>query len=478
MTTPRRHLRLLAPLAALLLGACELTPAYEQPETSTPAAWRAEQQAMLPQGAPGSTLLPGDAPGGAWWEDFGSSELDGLMTIARQNNRNLAAALQRIAQARAQIKSASAALYPTLDAGGSAGRNGAWQQPTSESFRGSLQAGYEVDLWGANAAGVSGAEANLAGSQYDYVALDLVLQGDVVTAYLQVLAFDARLAVARRNLEAAQSTLALVELQYATGAVSGLELAQQRQQIASITAQLPLLEGNRRLTENGLALLLGLTPDQLPPIGGQFADLVQPQIAPGLPAALLARRPDVRSSEAALMAANADIGQARAAFYPSLSLTADGGIASAALAAFLKPESLIYSLAASLAAPLFDGGLREANLEISEARKAELVENYRQTALTAYREVEDALIGQQSAMLQEEALRQSAVQAQRAFDLASLQYSAGAIDLLSLLDTQRQLLNAQDSLVQARLSKLASTVDLAKALGGGWDGSLPAGPSS
>lgn len=459
--------------AALLIAGCSLTPAYEQPETATPAAWKAEQQAMLP-----SAVLPGDAPGGDWWQDFGSSELDALMQIARQNNRNLAAALQRIAQARAQLRAAGAVLYPTLDLGGSAGRSGAWDQPSSESFRGNLQAGYEADLWGANAAGVSGAEADLAARQYDVVALDLVLQGDVAAAYLQILAFDARLAVARDNLEAARNVLALVELQYDAGAVSGLDLAQQRQQVASIEAQIPGLQGNRRLTENALALLLGLTPDQLPPIRGDFDALAQPRIGPGLPAALLARRPDVLSAEAALLSANADIGQARAAFYPSLSLTADGGLASAALSAFLRPESLLYSLAASLTAPLFDGGQREANLELTQARKEELVESYRQTALVAYREVEDALIGQQTAALQIEALRRSAAEAQQAYDLAALQYREGAIDLLSLLDTQRRLLDAQDSLVQARLSSLTATVDLAKALGGGWDGSLPAGPSS
>lgn len=466
-------MRFLAPLALLLAAGCSLTPEYEQPTTATPAAWKAEQHAMLP-----GTVLPGDAPGGAWWQEFGSGELDALMAIARENNRNLAAALQRIAQARAQLKAAGAALYPSLDLGGSTGRSGQWDQPSTESFRGSLQAGYEVDLWGANAAGVSGAEADLLARQYDFVALDLVLQGDVTAAYLQILAFDSRLAVARRNLEAARDILGLVQLQYDAGAVSGLDLAQQRQQVASIEAQIPVLEGNRRLTENALALLLGLTPDQLPPIRGAFDALQQPQVAPGLPAALLARRPDVLAAEAALVSANADIGQARAAFYPSLSLTADGGLASAALSAFLRPDSLLYSLAASLTAPLFDGGQREANLELTEARKAELVESYRQAALTAYREVEDALIGQQTAALQMEALRRSATEAQRAYDLAALQYREGAIDLLSLLDAQRRLLDAQDSLVQARLSGLTSTVDLAKALGGGWDGSLPPVPGS
>jgi outer membrane protein TolC len=183
----------------------------------------------------------------------------------------------------------------------------------------------------------------------------------------------------------------------------------------------------------------------------------------------------VSSAEATLIASNADIGVAKAAFFPTISLTAEGGIASAALSAFLRPESLLYSLASSLVAPIFDGGQRQANLDVAKARKEELIYSYQQSALTAFREIEDALVDQESQELQEAALIESARQAQQAYDLAALQYREGATDLLTLLDAQRTLLSAQDQLVQARLGRLSAAVALAKALGGGWQGGLPAG---
>jgi multidrug efflux system outer membrane protein len=189
--------------------------------------------------------------------------------------------------------------------------------------------------------------------------------------------------------------------------------------------------------------------------------------------AALRRRPGPRGAEADLIAANADIGVARAAFLPSISLTAEGGIASAMLDAILRPESLLYSLAASLVAPIFDGGQRQADLDSARARYEELVFVYQQAALTAFREVEDALVDQETQALREAALIESERQARQAYDLAALQYREGAIDLLTLLDAQRTLLSAQDTLVQARLSRLAAAVALAKALGGGWQGTLP-----
>jgi NodT family efflux transporter outer membrane factor (OMF) lipoprotein len=250
-------------------------------------------------------------------------------------------------------------------------------------------------------------------------------------------------------------------------------VAQQRQQVASISAAIPDLEGQRRQAVNALALLAGTTAGALGEPGGALDALTLPVIQPGIPSDLLRRRPDIRSAEASLVAANADIGVARAAFLPSISLTAEGGIASAMLDAVFRPESLLYSLAASLVAPIFDGGRRDADLEASKARYEELVYSYQQTALTAFREVEDALVDQESQALREAALIESARQARQAYGIAATQYRAGAIDLLTLLDTQRTLLSAQDSLVQARLARFTAAVSLAKALGGGWQGGVP-----
>ena len=456
-------------LLPALLGACSMVPDYATPQVETPKAYANEQQASLQAASLAEAKLTD-----TWWTAFDSAELNQLMATARASNFDIKAALARIAQARAQIRGAEAALYPTFDASGSAGRSGANDNtPDGNSYRGNLAVSYELDLWGANRAAVSGAEAAAAATAYDAVALDLVLQGDVANAYVTYLALGERLRVAQANLRLARDVLALVEEQAAAGAVSGLELAQQRQQVASIAAQIPDLEGQRRQAINALALLLGTTTGAVGEPGGELYELSVPPIQPGVPAELLLRRPDVRSAEASLIAANADIGVARAAFYPTISLTAEGGIASVALDAFLRPESLLYSLVSSLVAPIFDGGRRQADLDVAQARKEELVYGYQQSALSAYREVEDALVDQQSQAQQEQALIESANQAQQAYELAALQYRAGATDLLTLLDAQRTLLSAQDALVQARLGRLSAAVALAKALGGGWQGGVP-----
>lgn len=456
-------------LSASLLAACSQVPDYEAPSVAAPGAF-----AAAPPGSASPRSLAEAGLTDTWWTLFGSSELDRLMALARGNNYEIQAALKRIEQARAQVRGAEAGLYPSLDASGSTGRSGAPRQPDSNSYRGNVRMSYELDLWGSTAAGVTGAEARAEATALDAVALDLVLQGDVAVSYFTYLALDERLRVARENLAIARNTLALLEVQAAAGAVSGLELAQQRQQVASISAQIPDLEGQRRQALNALALLAGTTTAAFGEPGGTLNAILVPEIQPGLPSDLLLRRPDLRSAEAALIAANADIGVARAAFLPSISLTAEGGIASSLLSSLLRPESLLYSLAASLVAPIFDGGQRDAELERSRARYEELVLTYQQAALSAFREVEDALIDQETEALREGALIESAAQARQAYELAALRYREGAIDLLTLLDAQRTLLSAEDTLVQSRLARLAAAVALAKALGGGWQGGLPA----
>ncbi len=465
--------RLILLFATTALAGCDLVPDMTTPTVAAPPAYANAQQASLSPGGPSPVSLAEADLTDTWWTGFGSAELNQLMATARASNHDIKAALQRIRQARAQVKGAQAALLPTLDASASTGRSGQVDQPDSNSYRGNLLVGYELDLWGANAAGVTGAEASAEASAFDAAALDLVLQGDVASTYFTYLALGERLKVAQENLAIARNTLALIEVQAAAGAVSGLEVAQQRQQVASISAQIPDLEGQRRQAVNALALLAGTTAGVLGEPGGRLDGLTLPIIQPGIPSDLLRRRPDIRSAEASLVAANADIGVARAAFLPTISLTAEGGIASAMLEAVFRPESLLYSLAASLVAPIFDGGRRDADLEASKARYEELVYSYQQTALTAFREVEDALVDQESQALREAALVESARQARQAYNIAATQYRAGAIDLLTLLDTQRTLLSAQDSLVQARLARFTAAVSLAKALGGGWQGGVP-----
>jgi NodT family efflux transporter outer membrane factor (OMF) lipoprotein len=247
-----------------------------------------------------------------------------------------------------------------------------------------------------------------------------------------------------------------------------LDLAQQRQQVASTAATIPALQNQYDQNQAALALLLGLPPASLEIQNASLDSVTLPGIAAGLPSTLLERRPDLRKADADLRAANAQIGVTRADFLPTIQLTGSGGLASGALTAFLQPESAIYNLAASLLAPLFDGGARQANYDQSVARFKELAETYQQTALTAFRDVEVALAAQSTSADQEVALQESANQAQAALTLANLLYREGAADLLTVLDAQRAQLQAQNSLVQARLARLQAVADLAKAMGGGW----------
>jgi NodT family efflux transporter outer membrane factor (OMF) lipoprotein len=238
--------------------------------------------------------------------------------------------------------------------------------------------------------------------------------------------------------------------------------------VANQRAALPPLEQQLRQTENALAILLGQTPDALTIATGSLADVTLPEIAPGLPSELLNRRPDVASAEAQLVAANADINTARAALFPSIQLTAQGGFASAALSSLFDGPGLFWSLVASVTQPIFEGGRLSGQVDLTEARYEELVQTYRATVINAFRDTEDSLVAirqlSDQQALQEEAVRQ----AQTAFELADTRYRGGLDTLLNVLDAQRTLFQARDVLVQVRSARLQATVSLFRALGGGW----------
>jgi NodT family efflux transporter outer membrane factor (OMF) lipoprotein len=254
-------------------------------------------------------------------------------------------------------------------------------------------------------------------------------------------------------------------VRFDNGAATALELAQQRTSVLNIEAELPALRQQLQQTQHALAVLLGRPPQGFRIAGESLSALQLPAVAAGQPATLLERRPDIRRAEAQLQAANADIGAARAALYPSVRLSAASGVSG-----FLSGGSTnVTTLAASLAQTIFDGGRLQGQLAQSQARRTELAAQYVQAVLTSFREVEDSLVAVQANEIRAAALTQSAAQAQRAYQLAVARYEAGAHDLLNLLDSQRSRLQAQDSLIQAELARYTATVDLFKALGGGWD---------
>lgn len=451
MKTSRSALPALLLLSISLAG-CALTPTYQRPAMALPAQWeQADRQAST------ETLS------GAWWQRFGSSELDALMSQAMAANHDLAAAVSRIEQARASATISGAALLPSATVSASASRNRA-DGNSSDSDKSLLTVSYEIDLWGGNRARSQAAEARIEASRHDRNAVALVLQSDVASNYFQILALQDRLDIARSNLTAARELLTLVQTRFDNGAVGALEVAQQRTSVLNIEAQIPTLEQSLKVTRNALAVLLGKPPQGFTVSATSLRSLTLPGLAASQPASLLERRPDIRKAEASLIAANADIGAARAALYPGLDLSASAGLSGL----LSGGSSTVTSLAASLSQTLFAGGQLRAQVRLSEATRQELVENYAQSVLTGLQEVQDSLIKVDTNARAASLRGQAVSEATEAYRLARLRYEAGAEDLLTVLDSQRTRLDAEDSQIQSELARYTAVTSLFKALGGGW----------
>ena len=445
---------------ALAVTGCSTTSPMLRPSVSAAGAWNEAAPA-------GAAAVTAD-----WWNTFGSAELRQLVAEALAGSPDLAIATERVRQAEAQVRIAGASLFPTIDLGaGSSSRSTSDNRgsATTNASSATLSASYEIDLWGRNRSGVRAAESSLQATAFDRDAARLTLIAGVATSYFQVLSLRGRLAVARENLSIAERVRDLVAARVRNGAASSLDLSRQEATTLSQRAALLPLEQQERQTLAALAVLVGRTPEGFGVKAQALADLAVPAIDPGLPAQLLVRRPDLASAEAQLAAANADLAAARAALLPSIQLTASAGTASAALLSFASGgTSTSIGLALSLLQPIFDGGRLRGQKSIAESRERELVETYRKAILSAFKDVEDALVAADRQAQQETLQQQVQVQAQEALRLAEIRYREGADDLLTVLDAQRTLFSAQDQLAQLRLNRLESTVSLYKALGGGW----------
>jgi NodT family efflux transporter outer membrane factor (OMF) lipoprotein len=446
----RKHLLNGTIALSLALSACSLAPTYERPQMIMPAGWSnvtgvgsADQNPTTP-----------------FWQDLGSAELDRLIDQALAQNLDLEAALHRIDQARAQAKVAGAPLYPAINASGSASRT--YQDPRdTNSARVGGSVSYEVDLWGKNRNAAKSADYRVDASEFDREALRLVVTSDATNFYAQILSLNDRIRIAEFNLKNAEDILRIIEARYAQGSVSGLEVSQQRVAVNGFNLALASLIEQRSTTANALATLLGLAPQNFTAPTAELASLSLPAVNLTPPATLLTSRPDIESAEAGLLAANADIGVARAAFFPSLTLGLDTAIS----AGFGGPAAAATSIASSLVAPIFTGGRLTGNLENVTARQKELAVQYRQTILTAFQEVEDALAALKSANERTLLSRATVAESQNAYDIAKARFDAGAIDFLTLLDTQRSLYAAQDNQISVNQDQLAAFVQLRKALG-------------
>ena len=438
-------------LSMLLLAGCNLVQDFQAPVTDLPEHWRE-------QAAPSSEVDP------QWWKAFGSLELNRLIATALAYNNDLAAAAQRVEQARAQAKIAGAELWPAVGLSGDF-NNTQNKLGDTQKESGQFSVAYEVDLWGKNRAKRDAGQARFLSEVYARDALKLVLMADVAQAYFNVLATQERKRIASDFLQNVDDVLAIVEARFQAGAISAVDVAQQKTERASARASLDLVIQQQLLAENTLAILLGQSPQNIAVAPELLAQLGVPAIYPLQPSSLLQRRPDIKQIEMQLQAANADVGIALAAFYPKLQLNLDTILANP------QPTGLALAMAANLVQPLFQGGRLEGGLENARARNAELVEIYQQTLLTAFKEVEDAAAIRRQANLRLQALAEAVNKADEAYQIAQDQYRVGAIDYQTLLNTQRSLLTAKNNQVQAQLDLLVSLAQLYKALGGGWLGS-------
>lgn len=467
-------IRAAALLCTALTAACALGPDPAPPQLPLPAAWDSADAAA-------------GWPDAAWWRGFSSPELNRLVAEAEANNRDLAAAVARIRQAQAQARIAGAALLPTLSAGGGASRS--WtdgsstsssrttssssRQSASNSVQASLTAAYQVDLFGGNAASAEAAELRLDATRFDRQTVALTLQSEVALTYFDILSLRDRIRLATETLRIAESVLTVLTRQVEAGAATELELAQQRASIAQQRATIPALEQSEREARSALAVLLGRAPQGFDVEGRTLGELALPTVSAGLPVGLLERRPDLKQAEARARAAAGDVAAARAARFPSLSLTAPASLQSAALSSLINGPTAVYSLAASITAPIFEGGRLEAQEDQAVAARQELIEQYAAAVLAALQDTENALSAVRTAAAQHALAAEAQAQAAEALRIVDTRFRIGTVDFLNVLDAQRALFQANDSVAQANLSRYSAATSLFRALGGGWDGTLP-----
>src|SRR6476619_3842741 len=343
-----------------------------------------------------------------WWRSFRSRELTEVIEAAREGNLDIAAAVARIVQADANARITGSALLPVVDFNGNAlhtqqskttgstnvisvSQSGAGVAIIRNDLTATLNASYEIDFWGKNRSLLQAAEETAVASRYDREVVGLTTVVAAANAYFQVLAAQDRLRVAHENIASATRVLNLIQQRLQAGTASALDTAQQESLVNTQRAAIPPLEQTLRQNRVALAVLMGRPPEGVKIRGGSLRGIAYPRVTPGLPSELLAQRPDIREAEANLAAANANVANARAQFLPSVTLTAEGGYASAVLKTLFRPESMMYSLAAGLTQPIFEGGRLTGNLDLQKGRQDELLNAYRKSVISAFGDVENAL---------------------------------------------------------------------------------------
>jgi outer membrane protein, multidrug efflux system len=472
----RAPLRRLAPLLAAvgavpMLTGCLLTADRLDPALDMPTSYRA------PHGIAMTAL-----PSAEWWRGFRSGELTDLIEQGLATNYDIAAAVARIVQADAQARVAGAALLPTLDATGnvSRSRNGGGGSALTESsvHTVALNASYVVDFWGRNRDLLRSAEFAASASRFDRELIALTTMVSVADTYFLVLEAQDRIHVNTQNVASSARILKLIQDRFNNGTAAALDVAQQASVVSIQRAALPPLIQQRDQNRAALALLVGRAPEHTVVRGGSMYKLGVPRVTSGLPSDLLTQRPDVREAEAKLAAANANVVAARAAFFPTIQLTAQGGFSSSALRTLFGPGAALNTVAAAAVQPIFDGGILLGQLDLQKGSREELLQDYRKAVVSAFTDVEKALVGVEQLTRQEQLQRDAVAQSQKAFKLSEERLQGGTIDLTTLLATEQTLFTQQDTLAQVRFARLEAIVSLFQAIGAGWFGTKRQGSSA
>ena len=455
---------------AVVAAGCMVGPDYKRPAVQAPPTYRG--------GTAGTEAASiGDKD---WAQVFPDPTLGGLIRAALEQNQDVAIAATRIEQAQAQLGITRADQLPQVNLGLAAGREripaqGPIPETTTNLFQAQVSASWELDFWGKFRRATEAARADLLGAEWNRRAVITTLVANVAGAYYQLLELDLQLEIARRTLASRQQSLELTQLQERQGTVSILDVRQAEQLV--YTASQTIIDSERRAEqqENFISVLLGRNPGPVPR-GQKLIEQPHDAVIPaGLPSSLLQRRPDIQLQEARLIAANARIGVARAAYFPSISLTGGAGFQSAELGDLFNGPSGLWSFIGSLTQPIFAGGRIKAGVKLAEARQKEALLVYQQTIQQAFREVSDALVGyrkNREFREQQELLAKSAVDAAA---LSEQRYRGGAASYLEVLDSNTRTFTAELGLAQAQLNELLSLVQLYNALGGGWQAAEPKG---
>jgi multidrug efflux system outer membrane protein len=452
---------------ALLTSGCTLGPNYRRPAVAVPGSYRGAISSEAAQ----TQLAPlGDQK---WWDILQDEQLRMLIRTALTQNYDSRIAASRVLEARAQLGITRGDQFPGLSAGAGISDNRTAQSkflPAFETSTGqaNLSAAWELDFWGKFRRATEAARANLLATEWARQEVVSTLVANVASAYFQLRALDLELEISQRTLNSREESLRLTRILSDGGSTSLLDVRQAEQLVFTASAEIPALEQQIEQQENFLSILLGQNPGDVPRGRTLTEQRQPPEVPPGLPSSLLERRPDIRQAEAQLVAANAEIGVARADYFPQISLSGAGGFQSSALTNLFSGPAGAWSFGASLAQPIFTGGRLRSEVRLAEARQQTAVLFYQQSIQGAFRSVSDALVAYHKTRefrTQQELLFRSAQDAAR---LSHMRYTGGVTGYLEVLTNETNAFSGELGLVQARLNELLALVQLYQALGGGW----------